>query len=65
MTTLAGQMSNVAQPNPQWVPANGKFYFGYAPFLAAPRPHTAPSTGTIRDYWRNTMGFQTRCTRGR
>ena len=39
----------------QWAPANGAFYSGYAPRPA--RAHTAPSTGTFRDYWRRNMGF--------
>jgi hypothetical protein len=39
----------------QWVPCNGAFYSGYAPVMA--RPHTAPSKGTYRDYWRRNMGF--------
>jgi hypothetical protein len=41
--------------NVQWKPCNGGFYYGYA--MVAARPHTAPSTGTYRDYWRRNMGF--------
>jgi len=36
---------------------DGKYHHGYAPLPAPPRPHAGVSTGTRRDYWRNTGGW--------
>jgi hypothetical protein len=59
MATLAGMLTQTPSGNPQWRACDGKFVFGYqAPFPPqGARPHTAPSTGTYRDYWRNVRGF--------
>lgn len=58
MATTAGQMTTTPPGDPQWVPCNGKYYYGYAPLPAPPRPHTVlPSTGTYRDYERNVGGW--------
>jgi hypothetical protein len=53
MATLAGQMTTSPPADPQWVPCNGKYYYGYAPLPAPPRPHAGVSTGTYRDFDRN------------
>ena len=53
MTTLAGQMSNAAQPNPQWVPCDGKFYYVNDPKRTQRTPiPNSPSTGDRRNYLR-------------
>jgi hypothetical protein len=52
MATLAGQMSQSVQANPQWKICNGGYVYGYANAPIPPRPHTGVSTGTTRDYWR-------------
>lgn len=58
MATTAGQMTTTPTGNPQWRAANGARINGFQaiplPFTA--RPHTAPSTGTYRD-WVRRMGF--------
>lgn len=55
MPTLAGQMVNVAQPNPQWVPCNGQPYFVNDPLRAQRTPIPAtPSMGNREDYIRRT-----------
>jgi hypothetical protein len=50
MATLAGEMVNSVQANPQWRMCGGQYIYGFA--MVTARPHTAPSTGTARDYWR-------------
>jgi hypothetical protein len=55
MATFAGQMSSGAQPNPQWVACDGRYYYGYTALAA--RPHAGVSTGTYRDYERNVSGW--------
>ena len=51
MATNAGEMTQTPPGDPQWVACNGRYYYGYAPLPAPPRPHTVlPSTGTYRDY---------------
>ena len=60
MATTAGQMitTATAPATAQWLPADGKMYYGYAPLPNPARPHTgAYSTGTYRDYWRRVRGF--------
>ena len=60
MATNAGSMITTATAPAlaQWVPADGKFYHGYAPLPNPARPHAnPPSTGTYRDYWRRVRGF--------
>jgi hypothetical protein len=58
MTTLAGQMSNAAQPNPQWVAANGQpLYVLYS--LQPRRTAGALSEGNRQDYIRQ-VGWQGR-----
>lgn len=53
MATLAGTMFSGTQPNPQWVPADGKPYYVLAPTQSprTPIPGT-PSRGNRQDYWR-------------
>lgn len=60
MPTLAGQMSNVAQPNPQWVACNGAPYYVLDPKRAQRTaiPNT-PSAGHRMDYIRQ-VGWQGR-----
>lgn len=55
MPTLAGQMSNVAQPNPQWVLCNGGWYYVNDIYRAQRTaiPGT-PSMGNRQDYIRRT-----------
>jgi hypothetical protein len=55
MTTYAGQMSQTPTGNPQWRACNGAHLHSH--LIPTPpqtaRPHTPPSRGTYRDYWRN------------
>jgi len=58
MTTLAGQMSNVAQPNAQWLAADGKPHY----VLYDKQSRRAPSgisEGNRQDYLRR-VGWQGR-----
>ena len=57
MTTHAGEMSNAAQTNPQWLPCDGAYISGYKLAGVAARPSSGVSTGTVRDYWRRVYGF--------
>lgn len=59
MATFAGQMITTATAPAlaQWVPADGKYHYGYANLPNPARPHTGVSTGTRRDYWRNVRGW--------
>ena len=56
MTTHAGEMSNVAQPNPQWVPTNGQVLY----VLDPTQPQRGKGTTTLiakgnrHDYIRQT-----------
>ena len=53
MTTRAGEMSNTAQPNPQWLVADGKPYYVLdpkQPFRTA--TGIPPEKGWRNDYWR-------------
>lgn len=55
MATNAGEMTQTPPGDPQWVAANGSYYYGYAMPIApqTARPHTIPpSTGLRRDFWR-------------
>ena len=60
MPTLAGQMSNAAQPNAQWLAADGKPYYVLDPkqSVRTAIPSTA-SKGTRQDYIRR-VGWQGR-----
>jgi hypothetical protein len=55
MATSAAEMSSVIQSNPQWRICSGQYIYGYA--MVTARPHTAPSTGTTRDYWRRAQSW--------
>ena len=58
MATVAGSMMTTATAPAlaQWVPADGRPIYGYAPMTA--RPHAnPPSMGTQRDLWRRTRGW--------
>lgn len=58
MTTYAGQMSNAAQPNPQWVPCNGQPL--YCLYAGQPqRTKGVLSEGNRQDYIRQ-VGWQGR-----
>lgn len=59
MATTAGQMITTATAPAlaQWVPADGRYYYGYANLPNPARPHSGVSTGTYRDYARRVMGF--------
>jgi hypothetical protein len=58
MTTLAGTMFSGAQPNPQWLPADGKPYYVLDP-KQTQRPHAGISEGNRADYARS-VGWQGR-----
>ena len=55
MPTFAGQMTQTPPGDPQWRACNGQYIFRGQPPVPpqTARPHTAPSTGTYQDYWRN------------
>jgi hypothetical protein len=57
-TTLAGQMSNAAQPNAQWLPCDGKPYYVLDP-KQPQRTHAGISEGNRADYVRS-VGWQGR-----
>lgn len=59
MPTKAGAMTTTATAPAlaQWVPADGKYYYGYANLPNPARPHTGVSNGTYRDYERNVGGW--------
>jgi hypothetical protein len=58
MTTLAGQMSNAAQPNAQWVAANGQPLYVLDPKQPL-RTHAGISEGNRQDFIRQ-VGWQGR-----
>jgi hypothetical protein len=58
MTTLAGQMSNAAQPNAQWLVADGKPYYVLDPTQSRRTP-AGISEGNRQDYIRR-VGWQGR-----
>ena len=58
MPTTAGQMSNSAQPNPQWLVADGKPYYCLDP-KQAKRTAGVLSEGNMQDYIRQ-VGWQGR-----
>ena len=59
MPTFAGTMSNAAQPNPQWVNADGKPYYCLDPKQAQRTHAVLPSEGNLQDYLRQ-VGWQGR-----
>lgn len=58
MATLAGQMSNVAQPNAQWLVADGKPYY-VLDAKQSQRTRSGISEGNRQDYIRQ-VGWQGR-----
>jgi hypothetical protein len=58
MATFAGSMSNTAQPNPQWVPCDGKPYYVLEDKQAR-RTKGVLSEGNRQDYIRQ-VGWQGR-----
>lgn len=59
MPTKAGDMLTTATAPglAQWVPADGRYYYGTTVVPNPARPHTGTSNGTYRDYWRNVRGW--------
>jgi hypothetical protein len=59
MATKAGDMILTASAPAlaQWLPADGRYIYGYQQQIVPARPHTGPSQGWVRDYWRNVHGF--------
>jgi hypothetical protein len=59
MATKAGDMILTASAPAlaQWLPADGRYVYGYQQTIIPARPHTGVSQGWVRDYERNVSGW--------